>query len=225
MANLLKKELKLAISPLTYIFLVFTFMTFIPGYPILMGTFFVCMGIFQSFHQSRVTNDILYTALLPVEKGDAVRSKYIMVCFFEVLAFILILIFSLIRMTSLNNGMPYSDNFLMNANFLFLGFSLLIFLAFNVIFVNGFLKTIYKINKPYLLFVLVAIIIIGVGEMLHFLPGLDMLNENPGKGADGFLTEGTSTQIIIFAICLVLYVAGTIISYRLARKRFEKLDL
>ena len=42
MKNLLKKELKLAASPLTWLFLVAAFMTMIPGYPILVGAFFVC---------------------------------------------------------------------------------------------------------------------------------------------------------------------------------------
>ena len=59
MRNLLIKELKLSTMVLTYIFLVFALMTFIPGYPILCGAFFFCLGIFQSYQTSRENNDIL----------------------------------------------------------------------------------------------------------------------------------------------------------------------
>ena len=39
MRKLLKKEMKLAASPLSYIFIAFGFMAFLPGYPILVGSF------------------------------------------------------------------------------------------------------------------------------------------------------------------------------------------
>ena len=40
-AALLLKELRLSTSPLTVIFLAFTLMVFIPGYPVLVSAFFV----------------------------------------------------------------------------------------------------------------------------------------------------------------------------------------
>lgn len=43
-------------------------MTMVPGYPILVGAFFVCFGVFQSFQNACVNNDILYTVLLPVKR-------------------------------------------------------------------------------------------------------------------------------------------------------------
>ena len=75
MSELLKKELRLAASPLSYWFLAFALMTMIPGYPILVGGFFVCLGLFQSFQNAREQNDVIYTALLPVRKTDIVRAK------------------------------------------------------------------------------------------------------------------------------------------------------
>ena len=76
MKNLLCKELRLATPLLTFLFLGFTAMTFIPGYPILCGAFFVCFGIFQSYQNGRTDNDILYTVLLPVKKSHVVKAKY-----------------------------------------------------------------------------------------------------------------------------------------------------
>ena len=74
MKNLLVKELKLSALPLSYFFILFGAMAMIPGYPILVGAFFVCLGIYQSFQNGRENNDILYTVLLPVKKEAAEKS-------------------------------------------------------------------------------------------------------------------------------------------------------
>ena len=70
MIKLLRKEIQLAASPLSYFFIGFGLMAFVPGYPILVGSFFVCLGLFQSFQTAREANDLTYTALLPVANRD-----------------------------------------------------------------------------------------------------------------------------------------------------------
>ena len=76
MRNIMIKELRLSASLLSYLFIIFGLMFFIPGYPILCGVFFVTLGIFQSFQNARETNDILFSALLPFAKRDVVRGKW-----------------------------------------------------------------------------------------------------------------------------------------------------
>lgn len=49
MRKLLYKEVKLAASPLTFWFILSSLLTLVPGYPILVGTFFLTLGIFYSF--------------------------------------------------------------------------------------------------------------------------------------------------------------------------------
>ena len=51
MRSLLIKEMRLSASVLSYAFIVFGLMFLLPGYPILCGVFFSCLGIFQRFHQ------------------------------------------------------------------------------------------------------------------------------------------------------------------------------
>ena len=97
-----------------------------PGYPILVGSFFVCLGLFQSFQTAREANDLTYTALLPVEKRDVVRAKYAFCCFIEICYFTLTGAVTLIRMTLLSNAAVYRNNVLMNANLVYLAFVLLI---------------------------------------------------------------------------------------------------
>ncbi len=49
MREIMIKELRLSASALSYLFIAFGLMFFVPGYPILCGVFFVTLGIFQSF--------------------------------------------------------------------------------------------------------------------------------------------------------------------------------
>ena len=126
MIKLLRKEIQLAASPLSYFFIGFGLMAFVPGYPILVGSFFVCLGLFQSFQTAREANDLTYTALLPVAKRDVVRAKYAFCCFIEICYFTLTGAVTLIRMTLLSNAAVYRNNVLMNANLVYLAFVLLI---------------------------------------------------------------------------------------------------
>ena len=65
MRNVLRKEMRLSASVLSYLFILFGLMFFLPGYPVLCGAFFVTLGIFQSLQTAREANDIVFSALLP----------------------------------------------------------------------------------------------------------------------------------------------------------------
>ena len=101
MLKLLRKEMKLTASILSYLFIAFGLLTFCPGYPILVGAFFVSLGIFQSFQNARETNDILFSTLLPVAKREVVKGKYLFVCFIELCGLLLMGIAVVLRMTVL----------------------------------------------------------------------------------------------------------------------------
>lgn len=217
MKNLLRKECKLATLPLTYLFLLFSLMTFIPGYPILCGVFFVCLGIFQSYQRSREDNDILYSVLLPVSKREVVKAKYMTVVLLQMTAFAICTVCTVVRMTFLSDVRVYTSNALMGANFVFLAFVLLIFATFNVIFVGGFYKTAYGIGKPFVTFVVVNFLIIGLAETLYHIPGFDWLN------VLDFSCFGEHFLILVIAV--IVYVVSTVLSCRVSQKRFEKIDL
>ena len=217
MKNLLIKELRLAASPLSYIFLAASLMTFLPGYPILMSAFFICLGIFQSFQSAREANDVQYSVLLPVAKRDFVRAKYAFVCFIELCGFCLCGIFTALRMTLLGSAEPYVNNALMNANPVYLAFVLLIFSAFNVLFVGGFFKTGYKFAFPFVSFGIVTFILVSVAEALPHLPPLAFLRTPSG--------ERPGLQFALLAAGVAVYASATFLSCRKSEKRFEKLDL
>ncbi len=217
MKNLLMKEFRLSTQMLTYLFLLFAFMTFIPGYPILCGVFFVCLGIFQSYQSAREDQDILYSVLLPVSKREVVKAKYMAAVILQMTAFIICAICTAVRMIFLSDAKVYTTNALMGANFVFLAFVLLLFAVFNVIFMGGFFKTAYGVGKPFLTFIVVNFLVIGVAETLHYLPGLGWLNALDFSYVD--------THFVIFIAAAALYVGVTILSCKISQDRFEKIDL
>lgn len=115
MSNILRKEMRLSASVLSYLFIAFGFMFFIPGYPILCGVFFVTLGIFQSFQNAREANDIIFSTLLPIAKKDVVRGKFLFSCFIELCSFALMAAAVILRMTIFSESSVYRNNALMNA--------------------------------------------------------------------------------------------------------------
>ncbi len=215
MKSLLIKEIRLSSSILSYLFLAFAAMTLIPGYPILLGSFFVCLGLFQSYQTIRENNDILYTVLLPVEKGDAVRAKYIFVCFLQAIAWLIMAALTALRMTVLANAAVYLENPLMDANLVYLAWAALMFALFNTIFLGGFFKTAYKFGRPFVLFIVAAMLFVGIAEVLPHIPGLDFLHGS----------ERLGVQAAILAAALVISALATLLSFRRSRRRFETIDL
>ena len=217
MRELMLKEIKLAASPISFIFILFAAMAMIPGYPILVGAFFVCFGLFQSFQNACANNDILYTVLLPIKKTDAVKAKYGFTVMIQMIAFAFMVVLTLIRMTAMADAAPYVNNAMMNANQFYLAGNLLVFVLFNCIFVGGFFKTAYKYGRPFLFFSVAGFLIITLAETLHHIPGLEFLN-NTNAMADVRMWA-------ILAVAVMVYVLTVVMSCRASVRRFEAVDM
>ena len=217
MKALLRKELRLSASILSYLFIAFSLMTLIPGYPILCGAFFITLGIFQSFQNAREANDIVYSALLPTAKRDVVKGKFLFSALIELSGFLVMAILTVLRMTLLSDSPVYRQNALMNANPFFLSMALLVFGMFNLIFVGGFFKTAYKFAKPFVGYIVVCFLLIGLAEALHHVPGLAVLN------AFGF--DRLPLQLSLLLGGAAAYFLLTWSSYKRACANFEKIDL
>ena len=215
MKLLLNKEIRLTASPLTWFFLLFSAMTMLPGYPILVGAFFICLGIFYSFQFGREFNDTLYTALLPVEKKDVVRAKFAFSVLIELLALALMSVLTALRMALLQSAAPYTANPMMNANLAYLGYALIVFALFNALFLPGFFKTAYVIGRPFIAFCVVSFLAIALAETLHHLPGLAALNS----------TGAEALQLPVLLCGAALYPLLTLFSLRRSERRFENVDL
>ena len=217
MRNIMLKEMKLSASPLSYFFILFGLMFLLPGYPVLCGAFFTTLGIYQGFQYAREANDIEFSALLPVSKRDIVKGKYMFTCFIEACSLALMLAAALIRMTVFSDSAVYRQNALMNANLFALSGALTAFGLLNVIFLGGFFKTAYNLGRPFITYIIVVFLTIGVLEALHHFPGLDALN------AFGF--EHIGLQLVLLLAGLAAFAVMTSLSYGTACENFEKIDL
>ena len=217
MLNILKKEMQLSASILSYFFIAFGLMFFLPGYPILCGAFFISLGIFQSFQNALGSNDIVFSALLPIAKKDIVKGKYLFSCIIELCGFCIMIIATLVRMTILKDSAVYRNNALMNANPFALGMALVIFSLFNSLFIGGFFKTAYKYLKPFVSFTIITFVVIFAAEALHYIPGLKIVN------AFGF--ENFGLQVKLLGMGALVFVLLTILSYKRSCRNFEKIDL
>ena len=216
MNPLLRKEMRLSASVLSYIFIAFAVLTLIPGYPILCGAFFVTLGIFHSFQNAREANDIVYSALLPIAKHDVVKGKFQFAVMIEMLGFLVMVILTIVRMTVLSDAEVYRENALMNANLFFLGMSLVVFGLFNLVFIGGFFKTAYKLS-PFIPCIVAVFVAIVIAEALHYIPGLEAVN--------AFDFDDIVLQICLLLVGVVLFAVMTYISYRKSCSNFEIIDL
>lgn len=217
MRNVLRKEMRLSASVLSYLFILFGLTFFLPGYPVLIGVFFVTLGIFQSFQTAREANDVVFSVLLPIAKRDVVKGKYAFVCLIECAALLLMALAVVLRMTVFAQSAVYRANALMNANFFALGTACLIFGLFNWIFVGGFFKTAYRFARPFVTYLIVAFLVILIAEALHHVPGLEALN--------AFGTDGLGLQLGLLAGGLAGFLLITVLSCKRACARFEAIDL
>jgi hypothetical protein len=217
MNTLLKKEMRLSALLLTYLFIGFAFMTLLPGYPILCGVFFITLGIYQSFQNARESNDIVFSALLPIAKRDVVKGKYQFCVLIELCGFFMMAVLTLVRMTVFSESATYHQNALMNANPFYLGMALMIFGMFNLVFVGGFFRTAYSLGKPFVTYIITCFLIIGIAEALHHIPGLEPLN--------AFGTDYIALQLSALIAGILLYILLTIMSYNKACKSFDNIDL
>ena len=217
MRNILLKEMKLSASVLSYLFILFGLMFFLPGYPVLCGVFFSALGLYKSFEFAREANDTVFSALLPIAKKDVVKGKYGFVCLIELCTLLLMTVAVIIRMTLLKDAQVYRANILMNANGFALGAAFFLFGLFNRFFVGGFFKTAYKLGKPFLVYMIACFLCIGIFEALHHIPNLEVLN--------AFGTDELPLQMTLLAAGIASWLLMTVLSYRRACTHFEKLDL
>ena len=217
MRNILRKEMRLSASILSYLFTLFGLMFLLPGYPILCGAFFVTLGIFQGFQWAREANDIVFSALLPIAKSDIVKGKYMFVCMIEGFGLLLMLLAVVLRMTVFSESPVYRANALMNGNLFALGMALVIFGLFNLVFVGGFFRTAYKLGRPFVTYIIICFLVMIAAEALHHIPGLERLN--------AFGTEDMVLQLMLLAAGAVIFILLTLLSYRRACKSFERIDL
>lgn len=213
MFNLLYKELRLAAHPNLYIFTLLGVLVIVPAYPYGMVFLFGCLGPYITFMYGRETNDIYYTALLPVKKRDIVKAKCLLMVLAQMTQLLISLPFAVLRIHILPDGNPAG----IEANIAYYGFGLMIYTIFNVVFLTNFFKTAHKVGKAFLLAMIPATIGVVSMEVLVHLPGFDWL--------DSIVPAVMLQQLPILIVGATVYIVGMLTAYGISAKRFERVNL
>ena len=104
------------------------------------------------------------------------------------------------------------------ANPALFGSALIMFTIFNFLLLTMHYKTAHNIGAPFMVAGVAVLLYISLAEVLiHIVPflrtHLDVVDEHVG------------TQLIVLAIGAAVFVAGNILTYRIAAARFEKVNL
>lgn len=211
--NLLYKELRLSAHPNFYVFTLLGILVIVPAYPYGMVFLFGCLAPYLTFMYGRETNDIYYTALLPVQKRDTVKAKCLLIVLAQMTQLLISLPFAILRVYILPNGNPAG----IEANVAYYGFGLIIYAIFNVIFLTQFFKTAYKVDKAFLLAIIPASIAVILMEVVVHFPGFEWL--------DSVVPDMMLRQLPILTLGIIVYIIGMLTAYRVSANRFEQVDL
>ena len=216
MKELLYKEFKLATHPTLYIFLLLSAMVLIPSYPYYVAFMYMCLAMFFTFLQGRETNDLFFTAMLPVRKKDVVTARVVMVCLFQLAMLFLSLPFAVLSVKINPNGYNAAG---IELNAAFYGLVFLMFGGYNLCFLPGFYKTGRKLGKPLLLGVTFLILFMFAAESAaQYIPTpVSAYLDVPGPAF--------STQWPVLALGVLCWVGLTVLAWQLSVRRFERLDL
>lgn len=213
MFDLLYKELRLAAHPQLFIFMCLGILVIVPAYPYGMVFLFGCLGPFITFTYGRETNDIYYTALLPVTKRDIVKSKCALVILAQIAQLLISLPFAALRLGLLLEGNPAG----IEANVAYYGFGLMIFTVFNAIFLTRFFKSGHKVGAAFLLGIIPATLgVLAMEVSVHF-PRFAWI--------DSVEPAMMMRQLPILLIGLAIYALGMAVTYQVSARRFDQVDL
>lgn len=217
MKNLLYKEFRLAIHPSVYLFFLLSALLLVPSYPYYVSFFYLMLGVFLTFKTNRAENDIFYSALLPVRKGDAVRARVLAVAILELVNLLIAVPFAILSVKINPAG---GNNAGIEPNVAFFGLSFLMYGGFNFIFFPIFYKTGRSEGKAFLWSGVFTLLYIAVAESLaQYIPSpVSAYLDTAEKAAQ-------LRQLPVLLGGIVLWAALTLLSAKRSAERFEKVDL
>lgn len=213
MFNLIYKEIRLSAHPNLFIFTLLGMLVIVPAYQYGMVYIFGCLGPYISMMYGRETNDIYYTALLPVTKSDIVKAKCLVFALSQMAQILVSLPFAILRVYVSPDG----NHAGIEANIAYYGFGFAIYAVFNLIFLTSFFRTSYKAGKAFLLAIIPAILCMIFMEVIVHLPNF--------KWLDSMKTDDLMKQLPILGLGIFLYTMAMLLAYRISAKRFLKVDL
>lgn len=215
MKSLLKKELRLALHPTNFIFLVFSAMLLIPTYPYYVAFFYTTLGIFFMCLTGRENHDVDFTLQMPICRRDLVRARITTAVIFELAQLLLAIPFAV-----LSRQLNRFGNLLgMDANVALFGSVLVMLGLFNLTFFPLYYRDPSRVGVPFILGSLAEAAYMVLAELsTHDVPFVQRYLDTPDPAYMG-------AKLCVLAAGVLLFVGITILASHLSERYFEKIDL
>lgn len=217
MYNLVMKDVRLAVPPFFFLFpFLFGALMLIPGWIYFVVPLYFCwITIPNVFNQFKVQNDLMFTSVMPVSKRDMVKARVTVIVGLELLHIVTAAVFGSISMILY----PDVTYLFFPPNMGFWGLNLVMLAIFNLIFIPMFYKTAYKFGWALLAAVVAAMLFAGIAQWLGI--------QSPVVNEIFYGTEAqqVTLQAFILIAGIVIFAAFSMIAYRLAAKRFLRVEI
>ena len=213
MMTLLYKEMRLAAHPTSIVFAFLGCLVLVPAYPYSVIFMFGCLAPYLTFLNARETNDVWYTAVLPVTKRESVLGKCLLVVFFQLFQLLFSVPFALLR-----NTLDIANNPVgLDATAAWYGFGLLLYAMYDLVFLTAFYKNGYKAGTAFVLAAIPMLLLMAASEAPAHIPALVWM--------DSCQPRHLLIQLPILMAGIVCYGLCVPLAYRISAKHFEKVDL
>lgn len=217
MYNLLLKDLKLGVHP-SILLLPFLFgaLMLIPGWIyFIVIMYFFWITVPNMFSQFKTQNDLLFTTMMPVTKKDIVKARVSVIVILELMHILIAMIFGLFTI----HLYPNVTYYFFAPHMGFWGLCFVMLAIYNIFLIPMYYKTAYKSLVAQLTSITAAMVFAGIVQWLGIQNSYvsDTFN---GNGADNMVLQ---TSILIAGI--VIFFAFTLIAYRIAVKRFQRVEI
>jgi hypothetical protein len=211
------KDLKLGVNPWFFALpLLMGALMLVPGWLYFLVPLYFCwITIPNMFAGFRTQNDLMFTTMMPVTKKDIVKARVTVIVILELLHLVLAMIYGMITIRLY----PDLTYYFFAPHMGFWGLCFVMLAIFNVIFISMYYKTAYKYGGAAITSMTAAMLFAGVAQWIGVQNSFisDTFN---GSGADN-----TVLQLSILIAGIVIFIAFTLIAYRIAVKRFLKVEI
>ena len=213
MMTLLHKEILLVAHPTSIVFALLGCLVLVPAYPYSVIFMFGCLAAYITFLNARETNDVWYTAVLPVTKRESVLGKCLLVVFFQLFQLLFSIPFAFLR-----NAMNIANNPVgLDATVAWYGFGFILYAVFDLAFLTSFYKSGYKVGKSFIFAAIPMVLFMVAIESTAHIPALAWM--------DSYQPKHLIIQLPILVVGILCYGVLVSLAYRISARRFEKVDL
>lgn len=217
MNNLVMKDLRLGVHPMFYLLPVLTgALMLIPGWIYFMVIlYFFCITVPNMFGGWKSQNDLMFTAMMPVTKQDIVKARLTVIVILELLHIGIAMLFGQLTLHLYPDMIYYFFAPYMG----FWGLCFVMLAIFNLAFIPIYYKTAYKYGSATTAGILFATIFAGIAQWIGIQNSFvyDTFN---GSGS-----ANTALQLSILAVGIAIFIACTVIAYRMAVRRLLQVEI